>query len=1710
MCTYLHRIRANEFGSDLIPCYIFCRGRFGSSETPQGGKMSKTTRFRIFGLFAVLAVTSLTVWVLLPATEAQEKTKLTDSGREDSKAETNPVDNTDDILLNAGTINVKAAKMGAGTDEKDTGQLARFEGERLHLVRFNGPIKSAWIDSLKRERVTVVDYIPHYTYLVWGDASAINSIRSISKNAASPIEWEGEYKPEYRIMPGVYRNNKDERMGMRSDRYEIQLFKNDNANADTFKAIDGVRRGEILGLQEIKHYVNFVVGLDEAGLAEVASRPDVISIHPYIEPVKFDEAQNLILRGNLTGNLPTPGDYLQYLLGKGFTQAQFDASNFTVDVSDSGIGNANPAAENQFVLRREGDPAQGSRVVYSRLEGTANAGSTLAGCDGHGNINATIIGGYVPSGGIFAAAPHADANGYRYGLGVAPFVKVGSSVIFDPNSFTSPNVSNLQSRAYADGARISSNSWGSNAAGAYTATSQSYDALVRDAQQATSVNPTAGNQEMVIIFAAGNAGPGGQSMGSPGTAKNLITVGASENVRAFGGADGCGLADSGADSANDIIGFSSRGPTTDGRRKPDIVLPGTHVTGGAAQNVLANPVTGNGTALPCFAAGGVCAGPGGSDFFPVGGQQWYTASSGTSHSTPAIAGLAALIRQHFINTAPIGGSPGSGTTPSAALTKALMMNSASYMNGEGANDNLPSNNQGMGLADLDNYFDIFAQDNIIRDQQAADTFTDSAQQRVFSGVIANNTKPFRVTVAYSDAPGATTGNAFVNNLDLEVIVGGTVYRGNNFVNGNSVGGGTADTRNNVESVFVPAGVSGNFLIRVKATNIAGDGLPGNADTTDQDFVLVAWNADEQPVAVVGGGATAITAESCSINGAVDPAETVTVNFDLSNVGLAATSNLVATLLPTGGVSNPSAPQNYGALTAGGAAVTRPFTFTATTTCGQTLIASLQLQDGGTDLGVVTFNFLTGALAAPTGTSASTGNLTTPIPDVTSVQIPIEVTTTGALSDLNVKVRANHSFDGDVQMSITSPGGVTVPLVAGRGAGGDNFGSGTNDCAGTFTVFDDSAATAISAGAAPFAGSFRPESPLSALNGQSILGTWILTVTDTALQDTGTMGCAQLEIQRQRYVCCGVAGSPEVASGGAPALVSESFIPLNNAPDPGETVTYNIALVNTGDGATSNLVATLQNSGGITPVTTSQSYGVINPATPAVLRPFTFVANGPCGGTVTATFQLQDGMTSLGTVSYTFQLGTTVVGSPVTFSNTAAITIPDVGSSTPYPSTINVSGVSSAIANVTVTLTGFSHTFPGDVDLLLVSPTGRKFIVLSDTGGGTDAVNANVTFSDAAAGPPATIVTGTFRPADTTAGDPFAAPAPAGPYLSPAPVGTQTLTTAFTGAAGGDPNGVWSLYAVDDASGDMGSISGGWSISLTSQSNVCSTTPGGSDRAVRADFDGDGKTDLSVWRPSTGEWWVFGSMGGIGATTWGINGDEPMSADFSGDNKADFGIVRPGSPNQSFWLLDSAVYSYEGFAWGESTDISLAGDYNGDGNADIAVYRPTTNTFHILIRGSNEYRGLPFGAPGDIPMSGDFDGDGSTDVAVYRPATGQWFYADATDPVQNLVIATFGLATDKPVPADYDGDGADDIAVYRPSEGKWYIFYSETLTTGIVTWGNSTDIPIPGEYDGDGKYDVAIYRNGTWWVFGTQVGPLSANWGLAGDIPIPATHFAPAP
>ncbi len=844
-----------------------------------------------------------------------------------------PRDDYNAVLLNAARLDTTTQEVRAL--RKTVGD---FAGKRLHLVQFAGPVQPGWRQELLGAGVRIVSYIPQNTYLVYGDSHGIAEIQALA-SAAPRIQWEGAYLDDYKTHPAA-------RTG-KTDQFAIQLIFDPQANAETLKLMDRLKLASFTQPHQVLEYLNVVAHFRGADLALIAARPDVVSIQPRFPPKKFCERQDQIVAGNLEGNVPAGPGYLAWLASKGFTDEQFAASGFVVDITDSGIDDGT-TTPNHFGLYAGGQTNDASRVVYSRLEGTPNSPSTLKGCDGHGTINAHIVGGF--DGGT--NFPFADNAGFAYGLGVCPFARLGASVVFDPDYWTSPNLSQLEADAYNSGARISNNSWGDgDGDGIYGVDSQEYDALVRDAQQSGTTNPTPGNQEMVIVFAAGNSGPGTQTIDEPGTAKNVITVGGADNVQPFGGDDGCGVSDGEADSANEIATQSSRGPCADGRCKPDIVAPATHVSGGVMQAPDPGPL---GMAGACFNGDSVCGGIA-SLFYPSG-QEFYTASSGTSHSTPCVAGGCALLRQYFINHSLI--------PPSPAMTKAWLMNSARYMTGSTANDTLWSPSQGMGEMDLSAAFDGVPR--LLRDQASADTFTASGQMRIFTGSIANTNLPVRVTLAWTDAPGNTVGAAFNNDLDLTVTVGGQTYLGNVFNHDISAPGGAADTLNNVESVFCPAGISGPFTVIVTGTSINSIGVPNASNALAQDFALVVDNAtaDGGPVIVPAG--MRLSTENCLPgNGAIDPGETVTVDLALQNIGTVNTTNLVATLLPGGGIEAPSGPVTFGILPVDGVPASQSFTFTAAGACGDTITATLQLQDGSASLGAVTYLFALGQFVVTT-------------------------------------------------------------------------------------------------------------------------------------------------------------------------------------------------------------------------------------------------------------------------------------------------------------------------------------------------------------------------------------------------------------------------------------------------------------------------------------------------------------------------------------------------------------------------------------------------------------------------------------------------------------------------------------------------------------------------------------------------------------------------
>jgi hypothetical protein len=238
-----------------------------------------------------------------------------------------------------------------------------------------------------------------------------------------------------------------------------------------------------------------------------------------------------------------------------------------------------------------------------------------------------------------------------------------------------------------------------------------------------------------------------------------------------------------------------------------------------------------------------------------------------------------------------------------------------------------------------------------------------------------------------------------------------------------------------------------------------------------------------------------------------------------------------------------------------------------------------------------------------------------------------------------------------------------------------------------------------------------------------------------------------------------------------------------------------------------------------------------------------------------------------------------------------------------------------------------------------------------------------------------------------------------------------------------------------------------------------------------DFDGDGDSDVIVFRPSNNVWYADGQIP-IG---YGETGDVPVPADYDGDGDTDVAMFRPSN---RVWYVNGL----EPVQYGAADDVMVPGDYDGDGDADVAMYRPTTGTWFVL-----GHPAVGYGSPGDVPVPADYDGDGDTDIAVFRPSTNVWF-------ILGQPAVGYGAAGDVPEPADYDGDGDADVAVFRPSTNVWYV-----LGRPPVGYGEAGDLRVPADYDGDGDTDIAMFRpsNQVWYVLGQP----AIGYGAAGDLPM---------
>ncbi len=649
--------------------------------------------------------------------------------------------------------------------------VADLPGSGYFIVQFGATVTDEWLSSLKDAGAEVLQYLPHQAFLVYADNASIARIAGHSR-----VRWVGRYLPEDKLAPQVRAFAAGATDGRAM--FDVAVFKRADLEG-TARIIES--SGDIRILDSITLPSNFFnvlrIEAPTDALGKLAEIGDVIRIDQWERPVIEDERAAQIVAGNYSSPtvISAPGyDPL--------TQFGVTGSNVTVSVVDDGV---NVPGNGGFYITS-------GNTVNGPLRGAAS-GAT----GGHGHINASIIAGNTPFGVL-------DPTGYVYGLGVSP----NAHILNIPMLVAGYSGSELN--AYNDTVitagpngvlgSISNNSWGNGTNGnVYDSYTAQFDGFVQDTSAASSIDP------ITLVFSAGNSGPGALSLTRPKASKNSIVVGNSENVRTE-------LGSTNADNMDDLRGSSSRGPTSDGRIKPDVVAPGSYITGSRAGSC--------GSVSSCFDAN-------------------HAYSTGTSHAAPQVAGAAALFTQFWKNN-------NGGLNPSPALIKASIINTGQEMNGLTTNTaTVPNGNEGWGRIYLKNMFD--ASVPIKRVNQTVN-FSNVGENVVYSGAVASASKPFRISLVWTDPPAATTP-ALVNNLDLTIQVGANTYRGNVFSGGISTTGGTNSTIDNVENVFLPAGIPAGtaVTITVSAAALNGNGILGNADATDQHFALVAYNFSEAAV-----------------------------------------------------------------------------------------------------------------------------------------------------------------------------------------------------------------------------------------------------------------------------------------------------------------------------------------------------------------------------------------------------------------------------------------------------------------------------------------------------------------------------------------------------------------------------------------------------------------------------------------------------------------------------------------------------------------------------------------------------------------------------------------------------------------------------------------------------------------------------------------------
>ncbi len=642
------------------------------------------------------------------------------------------------------------------------------DGTTYRIVQFKGPLRAAWRDALVRQGATILEYVPDFALLVRVDAT-----RSAQLDDVEGVRWTGPFVPAFRLASELVNDALAPRSGHRIDLVVRGFAGEDDASLRVALRAAGAEVGD--------HALDGGGGAIVRATALASSLIELASLHAvaWIEPVQVFTYSNAVARSNqLTAKEHVEQSYGLFGAGQ------------AVAVVDSGLSSGNPATVHADFSGRV-------------LGGTSGPGSCghWADTNGHGtHVAGSVLGSGARSGSNPAANQYAGSQ-----AGIAP--KAGLLVWATCDDFSGLPVNPYEALwspiyAFNTAVRTSNNSWGTaNSAGAYTTFTRETDRFVSD------------YFDMAIVFAAGNDGndqdvDGVSDMGTvmaPSTAKNVITVGASENLRASGGYNPGGpcasygecwpnkfmlpplAGDRLSNHPDGMVAFSGRGPTRSGRLKPDIVAPGTNIVS-AQSEMTAN--TGWGVFNP-----------------------YYQFQGGTSMASPLVAGGVAVVREFF--------QVGYNHSATAALVKATLLNGAWDMSpgqyGAGAQQDVwrrPDIHQGWGTMDLSR--------TLVGSPTRAHTFWEvypglqTGQQWQSEVFVAAAGSELRVQLVWIDKPGMeATHGALVNDLDLEVVApDGSLHYG--FA---GLVGQQRDRYNNAEGVRLAAAAAGRHVVRVRGFNV---------------------------------------------------------------------------------------------------------------------------------------------------------------------------------------------------------------------------------------------------------------------------------------------------------------------------------------------------------------------------------------------------------------------------------------------------------------------------------------------------------------------------------------------------------------------------------------------------------------------------------------------------------------------------------------------------------------------------------------------------------------------------------------------------------------------------------------------------------------------------------------------------------------------------